>query len=282
MEPTELTLRPVRPTDRERVLEITADVWGGRDYLPEVFDRWVSDPSASFQAAELEGVVVGVQRLRPIGPGLAFYEGLRVAPSHRRRGVARAMLRLALEQARQAGFREVRLYTGSPEAAELFRSEGFRLLVECGVWTAGRLEGVDLPRLASAEEANRLVARIAGDPALRAYGGINPSWTAAVDVDAELLARLAQQGLVRVGPGGQAVALLREDPHRRLPVTFVAGSGAALEELLLGLRFEADSSGLEGVSLLAPADHPAAGAFAEVGYDLAQDEAHAFVFARAP
>src|SRR5260370_8935348 len=67
-----LTLRTVRPADRDRVLEITKDVWNGGDYLPEVFDSWAADPGASFQAAELDGVVVAVPRLRPARPG-AWY-----------------------------------------------------------------------------------------------------------------------------------------------------------------------------------------------------------------
>src|SRR5207237_2006921 len=106
LEPTkeiDLALRPVRPTDRDRVEEMTRDVWEGRDYVPQVFDRWVSDAGSSFQAAEVDGVVVGVHRLRPYAPGLIWYEGLRVASTHRRRGIARAMLESAIGGAREHG-----------------------------------------------------------------------------------------------------------------------------------------------------------------------------------
>src|SRR5207247_7706642 len=116
LEAADLILRPVRPADRERVLEISAGVWDGTDYLPELFDAWAADPGASFQAAEIDGVVVGVQRLRPIGRRLMFYEGLRVAQERRRQGLARAMLRRAIAEARSLGFVEMRLYTGNPDA----------------------------------------------------------------------------------------------------------------------------------------------------------------------
>ena len=125
METTDLTLRPARPADRDRIVEITGDVWGGRDYIPKVFDRWVSDAGAAFQAAEIEGVVVGLQRLRPYAPGLIWYEGLRVASEHRRQGVARAMLAAAIEEAREQGFREMRLATRDRPAVSLFESAGF-------------------------------------------------------------------------------------------------------------------------------------------------------------
>lgn len=271
-------LRPVRPADRERVIEISADVWEGTDYLPAMFDAWASDPGASFQAAEVDGIVVAVHRLRPIARRVMFYEGLRVASSHRRRGVARAMLRQAMGEARSLGFEQMRLYTGNPDAGRLFSSEGFRLLTDCGVWTSRRVEGGDPPRLAAPSEAPDLAERLRGDPALAAYGGVNADWHGTLDVDDSLLEQLAEQGRVRIGAGGRGIGLVRSGAGSRLPITFLAGSGAALQDLLMGLRFEADSLGMRGVAVLAPANHPAAGDLGEVGYDLADDEGHAYVY----
>jgi GNAT superfamily N-acetyltransferase len=279
----EVTLRPVRPADRDRVLEITRDVWEGRDYLPEVFDAWASDPGGTFQAAEVEGEVVGVQRLRPIAPGVALYEGLRVASTHRRRGIARSMLRQALEQARSLSLRQVRLYTDNEAASRLFASEGFQLVTVCGVWRAGRMEGDDLPRLAGPGEAATLAVRLRKEPGMAesfaAYQGINPDWNTLLDVDAALLERLASEGRVRLGPGGRALALLRANPRSRLVTTFVAGSGATLQELMTGLRFEADGQGLRGVAALIPDRHPGIEDLRQVGYDLADDEGRAYVYA---
>ena len=269
----------MRQADRDRVLEISGDVWEGSDYLPEVFDEWASDPGAFFQAAEIDGTVVGVQRLRPIARRVMFYEGLRVASSHRRRGVARAMLRQAIRQARGMGFERVRLYTGNPNAGRLFSSEDFRLLTDCRVWTARRIEGGDPPRLAAPSDAQALAERLRSDPALAAYGGVVADWHGTLDVDPDLLEHMAEQGLVRAGAGGRCIALIRPWARRRLPITFLSGSGAAVQDLLMGLRFEADSMGMEGVAVLAPANHPAADDLGEVGYDLADDEGHAYIYA---
>jgi GNAT superfamily N-acetyltransferase len=270
----------VRPADRERVLEISAGVWNGADYLPAAFDAWAADPGATFQAAELDGMVVGVHRLRPLGRRLVFYEGLRVAEEHRRRGIARAMVREAIAEARSLGFAEMRLYTGNPAAGQLFRSEDFRLLVECVPWSARRVEGGDPPRMASPPEAAALGERLRTDPATAAYGVVNPDWNGARDVDADLLEWLAEQGLVRVAAGGRGVALLRAGSRRRLAVTFLAGSGTALQDLLTALRFEADTAGLEGVLVLVPAGgHPALEDLEATGYQVAGDEGHGFVYA---
>jgi GNAT superfamily N-acetyltransferase len=262
----------VRPADRERVLEISRDAFDGGDYLPEVFDVWAADPGASFQAAELDGVVIGVQRLRPIARGVMYYEGLRVAESHRRRGIARSMLRAAADEARRMGFERVRLYTDSADAGRLFTAEGFKLLCDCVTWAALRVEGGDPPRLGSPAEAGNLAERLRQDPALAAYGGVNPDWYGVLDVDAGLLERLAERGLVRVGAGGRAVALIRAGGRRRLVVTFLGGSGAAAQDLLTALRFEADAVGFDSVAVLVPSDHPALSDLADVGYQLADDE----------
>src|ERR1700693_1618275 len=137
----DLLIRPVRPADRERVMELTRDIWDGHDYVPRVFDEWVSDAAAAFQAIELDGVVVGLQRLRPYATGLVWYEGLRVASTHRRQGLARAMLASAVAEARQQAFREMRLATGNVDAARLFESAGFRRLVDVRWWRGHRVEG---------------------------------------------------------------------------------------------------------------------------------------------
>lgn len=244
-----------------------------------MFDAWAADPGATFQAAELDGLVVGVQRLRPIARGVMYYEGLRVAGSHRRRGLGRAMLRAAIEEARGLGFERMRLYTESADAGRLFTTEGFKLLTDCVTWTALRVEGGDPPRLGSPAEAANLAERLRQDPALGAYGGVVPDWNGTLDVDAALLEGCANQGLVRVGAGSRGIALIRAGAVRRLAVTFVGGSGAALQDLLTALRFEADSADLAGVRILVPVHHPATDDLGEVGYHLAEDEGHAYVYA---
>jgi hypothetical protein len=244
-----------------------------------VFDAWAADPGASFQAGELDGMVVGIQRLRPIARGVMYYEGLRVASSHRRLGIARTMLRAAVEEAGGLGFDRMRAYTDNTDVGRLFTSEGFKLLCDCVTWSARRVEGGDPPRLGSPAEAGNLAERLRQDPAFAAYGGVVPDWRGTLDVDAALVEEFANQGLVRVGAGGRGMALIRAGGRRRLTVTFLGGSGAALQDLLTALRFEADSSDLAGVRVLVPTNHPAAGDLDEVGYHLAEDEGHAYVYA---
>ncbi len=279
METTDLTLRPARPADRDRIVEITGDVWGGRDYIPKVFDRWVSDAGAAFQAAEIEGVVVGLQRLRPYAPGLIWYEGLRVASEHRRQGVARAMLAAAIEEAREQGFREMRLATRDRPAVSLFESAGFERLVEMKWWRGPRVEGGEPARMPDAAEARKLWKAVESSPGIQLYAGVVPDMNGARDLNADELERLAGIGLLRLGPGGRALALLREPWGQNIAVSLLAGGGGALRELLTALRFEADADGLNHVTVNLPPGHPAEDDLRATGYDFADAENSAFVYA---
>lgn len=259
----------MRPADRERVTEMVRGVWGGHDYLPERFDDWVADPGASFQAVELDGRLVGVQRLRPIAPGLLLYEGMRVDPELQGQGIGARMLEAAIAEARANGFREMRLLSGNPHAIRLFERSGFVRRASFTGWTASRVEGGDPARVASPADAAALAERVRTDPAFAAYGGLSSYWSAPLDIDEALLRRMAEEGLLRVN--GRALAGLSPTRTDRLGVSFLFGSGAALQDLLMALRFEADADGMAGVWLAAPAEHPAAGDLQAVGYDFADD-----------
>ena len=268
----------MRPADRERVMEICRDVWDGHDYIPRVFDDWVADAGSTFHAAEVDGVVVGLQRLRPYAAGLLWYEGLRVATTHRRRGLARTMLASAIAEAKDQGFREMRLATGNASAVHLFESAGFRRLVDARWWRGHRVEGGEPARMPSASEAKKLWPAVAGSPGIDLYHGVSADFNGARDLDATELERLASIGMLRAGPGGRAVVGMREPWGENLAVAFVAGHGGALRELLMSLRFEADADGLDHVTVALPRDHPAAEDMTASGYDLANDDDTSYVY----
>src|SRR5262249_19763901 len=144
---------------------------------------------------------------------------------------------------------------------------------------APRGGGGDPPRLPAPSDTPALAERLRGDPALAAYGGVVADWHATLDVDADLLGHMAEQGLVRAGAGGRGLALVRQWARRQLPGTFLGGAGAAGQDLLPGLRCQAESLDMGGVAVLAPVEHPAAEDLSEAGYDVTEGEGHAYVYA---
>jgi GNAT superfamily N-acetyltransferase len=274
----DLIIRPVRPADRDRVMELTRDVWEGRDYLPRVFDEWIADAGAAFQAAEVDGLVVGLQRLRPYAPGLVWFEGLRVASTHRRQGLARAMLKSAIAEAKEQGFREMRLATGNLAAAQLFESAGFKRRLDVRWWRGSRVEGGESARMPEPAEARRLWPAAAASPGIELYRGVSADFNGARDLDASELERLARIGMLRVGPGGRVLVGLRDPWSDSIAVAFVTGRGGALRELLMALRFEADADGLDHVTVALPRDHPAAEDLTASGYDFANDDDTSYIY----
>jgi GNAT superfamily N-acetyltransferase len=266
--PQDLSIRPLRAADRERVLEMVAGVWDGHDYIPRVFDDWLATPGGAFEAGELDGVVMAIQRWRPIQRSVAYYEGMRVAPEGRRQGIGRAMLRAAIEEVRGLGYDVMRLATGNPSARALFESEGFRHRLSVAGWRADRLEGGEPARMPPASDAARVLRALEADPALAAYQRLDPLPSGPRDVDLDYVTQSLERGTVREGAGGRAVVFAGPGfGGQRLHATLVSGSGAALQDLLMALRFEADADGMEGAGILAPRDHPARKDFEAVGYD---------------
>jgi GNAT superfamily N-acetyltransferase len=260
------------------VIELTSDIWEGHDYIPRVFDSWVSDAGAAFQAVEVDGVVVGLQRLRPYAPGLIWYEGLRVASTHRRQGLARAMLDSAIAEAREQGFKEMRLGTGDPGPVRLFESAGFQRMVDIRWWRGPRIEGGESARIPDPSEADKLWTAIGSSPGLERFHGITADFNGARNLDAAELSRLAGAGMLRAGPSGRAIAGLREPWGNNLAVSLIAGNGGALKDLLLALRFEADIDNADHVTIALPRDHPAAGDLSATGYDFANDDDDAYIW----
>ena len=146
-------------------------------------------------------------------------------------------------------------------------------------WRAPRIEGGESPRIPEASEAKRLWPFVASSPGIELYGGVSPDLNGTRDLDAGELERLAVAGMLRVGPNGRAVAMMREPWRVNLAVALIAGRGGALQELLMGLRFEADADAADHVTVNVPPDHPAEEDLRASGYDFRDAEANAHVYA---
>jgi hypothetical protein len=188
------------------------------------------------------------------------------------------MLVAAIEDAREQGFREMRLATRDLPAVRLFESAGFKRIAEVRWWRGTRVEGGDPARMPDATEARKLWPVVASSPGIELYGGVSPDLNSARNLDADELERAARSGLLRVGPGGRAIALLRDPWGQNIAVSLLAGTGGALRELLMALRFEADADGLNHVTVNLPPGHPAEEDLKASGYDFADAERSAFVY----
>ena len=106
-------VRPARPSDRAPLMGFIKDVWGGHDYIPYVWDQWVSDSENKMFVVEVDGVPVGMNRLRFLEDGSAWLEGARVHPDYRGRGLATMLGENSMRVAKERGICVFRLTSGS-------------------------------------------------------------------------------------------------------------------------------------------------------------------------
>lgn len=130
-----LTVRPARHTDRRDVLALTAQTWGGHDYIPLFLDEWLTDPD--FLLAFLGRELVGCGKATEVAPGEWWLEGLRVHPRYRHRGLGLALSRAVLQHTLRHRPRSVRLSTAGTNRVSLriISEMGMRLISRPGYYS---------------------------------------------------------------------------------------------------------------------------------------------------
>ena len=101
-----IVVRRVTPADKEAVLAFATSTWDGWDYIPSVFDHWVSAPDGVFLAVlpapAADGAppldttgepldperVIAISRVTFLSDEDAWIEGIRVDPRVRGMGIA--------------------------------------------------------------------------------------------------------------------------------------------------------------------------------------------------
>jgi RimJ/RimL family protein N-acetyltransferase len=112
------TIRRMTAEMKPAMMEISSRIWEGSDYLPAVFDEWVSDREGEFAAVLLGDRLVGCGKLTYLTPVDAWLEGLRKDPRVEEKGVAEAVARHFLSRlAARRNLASVRFSTYMKNAA---------------------------------------------------------------------------------------------------------------------------------------------------------------------
>jgi GNAT superfamily N-acetyltransferase len=154
VEQVDLVLRDVRYDDdvaQELVEEVQQEYvvrYGGRDGTPVDPDEF-APPGGLFLVAYVGAEPVGCVGLRRHDDEVVEMKRLFVRTGHRRRGLARAILRALEDRARSLGYRRLILETGlaQPEAIALYESSGYERIPPFGhyAWSPdNRCFGKDL------------------------------------------------------------------------------------------------------------------------------------------
>ena len=95
----ELTIRPAQAEDKAAVLAFCEHTWEWGDYIADVWDEWLADPSGRLLVAVLGGSPIAVVHMKMVSSDECWLEGGRVAPAMRGRGISRRLNAEAMSQA---------------------------------------------------------------------------------------------------------------------------------------------------------------------------------------
>ncbi|HKT22045.1 MAG TPA: GNAT family N-acetyltransferase, partial [Nitrososphaerales archaeon] len=109
----DVAVRPARLSDRAPLMSFIKDVWGGHDYIPRVWDHWIRDPRNKMFVVTVDGTPVGMNRLRFMEDGSAWFEGARVHPDYRSQGLGSLLGENSMKLAKDLGITTFRLTSGS-------------------------------------------------------------------------------------------------------------------------------------------------------------------------
>ena len=121
-----LSIRDGIYSDLEQISELCKNIWNGRDFLPTVWNKWISDETGSFVVVEYENQILGVYHHYVLGSD-SWLETLRVNEQYRRQGIAQFMIKDYLERSKKLNAVNSRLVTSIKNTASrnLFEKHGF-------------------------------------------------------------------------------------------------------------------------------------------------------------
>lgn len=141
-----MEVRRARPADRQRILDISAQIWDGYDYVPLMLDEWLAGTAGELLVAALDGGVAAFSYRTWVAEGHAWLQGIRTDTALRGKGLGRALTERSIERAWADGARRIGLstYIDNQASMHIVESLGFRRMASF-VYLEGDLPGRSEP-----------------------------------------------------------------------------------------------------------------------------------------
>lgn len=234
----DIKVRKAKASDRKPLMTFIRGIWGGHDYIPHVWDRWLKDPSGQMFVAEVEGNPVGMNRVKLVEDGSAWFEGARVHPAYRGKGVATALGERSMQYVNGRGARVYRLASRSsnwPAHRQVARMS-FKEVARVSVYERGstsRFGPQTGVRAARSGEAGLLYRTVKRSRELKKSAGLICSSFTGLSLSKELFERRAGMGEVLTSDGAVAI-ITKGEEGRNLwkEVCFLSGKAAPAARLV--------------------------------------------------
>ncbi|HME18524.1 MAG TPA: GNAT family N-acetyltransferase [Nitrososphaerales archaeon] len=205
-------IREARPSDKKPLMDFIKDVWEGHDYIPRVWDGWLRDKGSKMFVVLADGLQVGMNRVRFLEDGSAWFEGARVHPQFRGMGLATALGERSMRVAGRKGVDVYRLTSGTwnKEAHRQIARMGFKEAARVSVYVPqegmrlGPQRGV---RRAGYDDLPEVVRTIRTSREFRLGSGVMWDTFAAKALTRKVIARALGDGGVYLADGALGVAM---------------------------------------------------------------------------
>lgn len=232
-----IVIRQARAEDRSDILEISARIWEGHDYVPQVLEEWLEE--GGLWAAELDGKVVGLANTSSLSPGELWFEGLRVHPKYRGRGIAKQLARVQLKDALNKRPRSIRMSTAefNHQSIHIATALGFQEVARFTYMGGPIGGGPEKPEVDYSVDLDRAAEFILNSEYLQESRGLFPCGWVFREFSKPLLEGLTQQGALfcsepRERIRGALLLLPGLRDEERLDIAFLDGGEQALPKLI--------------------------------------------------
>lgn len=263
-----IEVRPARAEDKDTVLAFCAHTWEWGDYIEQVWDEWLQDPTGQLFVAALDERPVGVTHMRMLNETDAWLEGMRVDPDYRNQGIAKALNTASLEEAMRRGATNARLATESTNDASIHLMENIhmRQVGSFAPFTAQpivaegkRQPSSDSTQIAKVDDLDEIIDYMNASNTFPAVGGLYYVSFTAYEITAQLLQEHIEAQHVYLlrrwdRLDGLAIAEPRDDRRgKRLSIGYIDGMTIeAISLVAYDLRRRLPTLGLESIYAYAP------------------------------
>ncbi len=284
--------RKVAQADKDRVLEISSQIWDGEDFIKYVFDAWVMDTEGEFTLGEKDGRIVGYAKYTRLNDLEVWLEGIRVDEKYANQGFGKAITQYYISRAKAEGAEVIRLsaYAESRESIKIVESLGFKKDGYFSVGWKSFDKAENIPQISknvinimSTATAWDLITR--GNAYYMSNGYISCGWFF-LKATYELVDRLVKEkrvyGVLREGKVA-SVMILTENSHMDggLNIGFIDGDMAPMKELVEFAGYQASKLGMQYCEVMAPIDERLIGVLELCGYEFLSEkyrEVNVFVY----
>ncbi|MCL4395521.1 MAG: GNAT family N-acetyltransferase [Chloroflexi bacterium] len=267
-----IDVRTARVEDKPAIVEFCRNTFSWGDYIPEVWDAWLTDRDGRLLIGVVGGLPAGVLHIAFIGDDVAWLEGMRVHPAKRRSGVATTLSASALDVARENGCRLARLATSvkNKAAQMMLQAAGYAPVATFGEWSA---EPTTNHEAAAVDPFLEIGTRVAGPRdeetvlalwrACHERAASRATWVDHRwhwhDLSATVLRTQIAAAQVRLAADGFGFLFASDDDSSALRLNALAGDDASLLSIAASARGEAGYRGYAGVEAML-VDQPAVNA----------------------